>query len=665
MAEARREKKVKNNAAKESSEEQTQNLSERDRLVNQMTERIVPLPFTSLNDCSFLVEFQTVGDDDSSPHSNVVRPKKVHLLQLNVDTNNEDGVFSTTGGSAGEAKATSSSAEAIGAAYHKSTAKLSAWAKGAFRRLGNDGTDRKEKDKAAQQAAFAQFIQKESASTDKIVPKGAYKTVVSGVDFSEAYNAPGGRKQFHIVLQKDGHSLPSSGEGVPVFLTFTVVAHFDEPKPKLTPRNFHNFAIVVDQMVLNLSEAEKEMPAESEEKGGLFNKRTVTGAPRPVVGYGYGLTSNTFHKTACMAKSVVVPSNDATHHEGTTVSSIDFASLHNKDERHITKEDYERLPTSCCIVSSGCHNANQERVGARFVCVSRFKTNHDGLCKPSLKCQLTFSIFRKLASGEIEEEAATSAAISLADVLNDEQYPQRIREIHFSLGEILYFRLQRYCFVDSQKNKAPLLMPFDYDNSGVEISDKAEAISSWTLPERCNASNSDSNDSGSDTVTNTEATQRREVRTESPAEQRPPTPQREESASPSEAAPEEAAQPDNPFFTGGDDHHTAGKVVIEPMQEGTDAFANPFDNDRENNMFTIESKEDPYATHYEEESTGMARPSFEITGESPFFTTDSPVPPASATPEVEMNYNFGGEKEDHPMFEISPLPEDTNPYKFD
>ncbi|KAH9598993.1 hypothetical protein LSM04_005395 [Trypanosoma melophagium] len=67
----------------------------------------------------------------------------------------------------------------------------------------------------------------------------------TGLDPSEAYNAPGGEKEFHLPLHSTCSHIPFDVKCLPLTLHITMKAHFKEfPLPPL--RDCHNMVILVD-----------------------------------------------------------------------------------------------------------------------------------------------------------------------------------------------------------------------------------------------------------------------------------------------------------------------------------------------------------------------------------------------------------------------------------
>lgn len=440
----------------------------------------IDLAYSSFNNMSYAVQFTAEdaghslsGSSESrSPGADpslvrTVKPKKIHQFEFVVEAQNKQRVFSASGGLTGDVAPTSGNMEAISAVCNKGVAKMSAWKKSVFSKLGgslNSKEDPKRKSAAAHLDNSAEIKGDAPPAPDGVV-EGSYTTVVQSIDVSEAYNAPGGKKRFSMEVVPTSNKTPGVGAGTPLSIAFTVAVHYGETKA--AERSFYDFVILADQFVLDLSNAEKALPLSKDDSSVV----------KPITAYAFGYSSNTApNANAVKAMSRVVPVTEIFHSgmpegEG-AVRLIDFDRLQTQSDEHLrTLEDYKALPTSCCIVSGphGLSPLYRPLLGHRVVCVSRFKTSTDGLCKPSFKCQLAVSLKRYSdasvagksgAPHEMEEEVA--APINLAALLNQEYLPQRVRTLRFSLGEVMYLRLRRACFVHPEKYGAPLVGPFDY-----------------------------------------------------------------------------------------------------------------------------------------------------------------------------------------------------------
>jgi hypothetical protein len=464
---------------------------------------LLALPFSAFSNLSYEVEFTAAAatDDPSVTAVATVKPKRFHTMTFVVETQNLHRVYSASGGQTGDRAPTSGNMEVISASLNKKAAKVSAWTRNVFAKLSgssdkkgghaahNDDHHQQQQRNEAAIASLSDHVanpQPPPASTtmttaaaavalgDTTVREGTYLTMVKSIDASEAYNRLGGRQCYCLVVKPELHKLPASGVGIPITLSFTIVAHYGCTAS--VPRNFHNFAVVIDQFVLDYSEAATALPPDPKEEGGQ---------PRLITGYAFGFTANTAaHPNGLEFASKVMPvtSNPVpgTAHAGegggeAALRVIDFERLHKQpDERQRTAEDYKNLPTSCVVVSgsTGSQPANQPRLGNRVVCVSRFKTSPDGLCKPSFKCQFELSLVRLYGSGGgrgVGGVREAASPIDLAALLNQETMQQRIRTVKFQLGEVMYLRLRLFCFDEPAVLRAPLLMPYDYHDSNVDF----------------------------------------------------------------------------------------------------------------------------------------------------------------------------------------------------
>ncbi|KPI86013.1 hypothetical protein ABL78_4916 [Leptomonas seymouri] len=443
---------------------------------------LLALPYTAFNNMSYEVEFTAVTPDDPAVMSvKTVKPKRFHLMEFEVEAQNLHRVYSAVGGSTGDRAPTSGNMEVISASLNKKAAKVSAWTRSIFSKLGS--SEKKEDSvaphhshssmKERNEAAIANLSDRIVASApttaigDAKVHEGIYAAVMKHIDVSEAYNRPGGRQCYCLVVKPESRKLPEVGVGTPLAISFTVVAHYGYTAS--VPRNYHNFAIVVDQFVLDYSGAARVLPPDPKDSNQ---------APRIITGYAFGYTANTTGNPNAMdVTSNPVPVNTAPMGAagggdgGTAMCVVDFDRLHKEgDERKRTPEDYKAWPTSCCVVSGSMGNppTNRARLGNRVLCVSRFKTSPDGLCKPSFKCQFAISLVRFYgASGQSVCE--TAAPINLAALMNEEMLPQRIRTVKFELGEIMFLRLRRFSFAEPELLRAPLLLPYDYNNTNVQL----------------------------------------------------------------------------------------------------------------------------------------------------------------------------------------------------
>ncbi|KPA73448.1 hypothetical protein ABB37_09888 [Leptomonas pyrrhocoris] len=449
---------------------------------------LLALPYTALNTMSYEVEFTAAAPDDPAVASvTTVKSKRFHTMEFAVEAQNLHRVYSAVGGATGDRAPTSGNMEVISASLNKKAAKVSAWTRSVFSKLGSGiggsggSGERKDESGARQrhhhsslkeqnEAAVANMSDHPVASVpapgvgDTTVHEGIYATVVKSIDVSEAYNRPGGRQYYCLVVKPESRKLPEAGVGTPIAVSFSVVVHYGHSAS--VPRSFHNFAIVVDQFVLDYSEAARVLPPDP---------KSDDAEPRPITGYAFGYTANTAANPNAMevvSRPVPVAPTDAAGGGGeAALRVVDFDRLHNEvDERKRTPADYRALPTSCCVVSgsTGSQPANRPRLGNRVVCVSRFKTSPDGLCKPSFKCQFVVSLVRFYGASD-QSVRESAAPINLAALMNQEILPQRIRTVRFELGEMMYLRLRRFSFAEPEVLRAPLLLPYDYNNEDVQL----------------------------------------------------------------------------------------------------------------------------------------------------------------------------------------------------
>ncbi|RNE99218.1 hypothetical protein TraAM80_08321, partial [Trypanosoma rangeli] len=279
----------------------------------------------------------------------------------------------------------------------------------------------------------------------------------NGADPSEAYNAVGGKRRISLQLFPSHPKLPKNETGVPLTLHLTMVAHYDGSLT-VPVRDYHSMVVLIDQVRLDVGKVQQETGTEN------------GAARRHVTAYAFGFTSDTSKTMELRYRSPFLAPRDIQSKEE-DVRLVDFLLLHpSQNERDLKVLDYVTNPTSACIVSSGCKVGNKKRIGNRAVLVSRFKTRVDGLCKASYKCQLVLGLIRRYNTGEVEVERC-ERPLDLASILNQEYYPDKVRAMTFSRGEFMWFRLRRRCFVAPEECRSGLLLPYDYDNSGVEISD--------------------------------------------------------------------------------------------------------------------------------------------------------------------------------------------------
>ncbi|KEG14736.1 hypothetical protein DQ04_00321050 [Trypanosoma grayi] len=395
--------------------------------------------------------------------------KTIHPFLFSVECRNFRKKASSTGAEGGDRHPTSASVEAVSAYYARGASMVSTIMKKAAVKLGTvsaDGFNKHAKGQEPHQNAH-KGANHSSSSSSSInnnsgkAPSALYVCDGHGVDPSEAYNAPGGRQRISLQLYPASCEQPETEAGVPLVLHLTIVAHFTEPAlPAL--RDFHSMSVLLDQVVLDVTNAQQ---------GPTPTNATVS---RKAEAYGFGFTSNISYSKELRCRSPLVAPPPIREGEEGGLRLIDFTSLHpSQNERELTASDFEKNPTSACIVSSMCKIANPKRIGNRVVLVSRFKTSHDGLCKPSYKCQLVMALLRRYNTGEVEEERC-EYPVDLASILNQEFYPDKVRHMVFSQGEYMSFRLRRRCFAEPERYRSELLMPYDYDNRGVEISGLGE-----------------------------------------------------------------------------------------------------------------------------------------------------------------------------------------------
>ncbi|KAK7196861.1 hypothetical protein NESM_000627200 [Novymonas esmeraldas] len=623
------------------------------------TQGLLPLPYTDFNNLSYEVMFTAEeaargGDAAGGPAGaapvRAVKPKRFHRMEFEVEAQNKHRLYSSSGGQTGDRAPTSGNMEVISASLNKGAAKVSAWTRSVFSKLGSSssggsshgggsGHDSRQQNAAALATLGGAHTgatapappHTGAAAADDRVHEGTYVTVVKDIDASDAYNAAGGRQRFCLVVKPDSQKMPETGTGTPITIAFTLVAHFGQEK--CVQRDFRDFVIVADQFVLDFSDAATELPP--------ADPKEERAQPRSIVGYSFGYTANTSSASYTLeASSQTVPVAAALASDApdgaAMVRVIDFDRLHREeDERKRCAEDYKALPTSCCIVSEATTRlpACRPQLGNRVVCVSRFKTSPDGLCKPSFKCQFAVSLVRYYGTyGESTREVGPP--INLAALLNQEALPQRVRVIKFSLGEIMYLRLRRFCFANPALLGAPLLMPYDYNNDGVSL----PAASTPPPPhvegsERRAAATADQQ--RADTLADT--------RTSEPALPSPQE-QRSSSSSSSSSAPavETEVPSDNPFFT------------IEPAQPSSAVMEFGGDSTAHTATRASDAADSYPPSNAWTQHRGDAVAAFEITPSesNPFFSLQredsSTAPPrepatrvAAAAAATQNPYDFG------------------------
>ncbi|RNF20994.1 uncharacterized protein Tco025E_03634 [Trypanosoma conorhini] len=395
-----------------------------------------------------------------------VLPKTINPFYLRVECRNPKNL--RLGAEGGEKAPTSASVEAVSAYCAKWVSRVSSVFKKASIKLATEfstGSPSVKKEEAGPSLTMLTNRYSRGAPAFYLCDK-------NGVDPSEAYNAVGGRRRISLQLFPSHPKLPRKQTGVPLKLHFTMVAHYDDCVTRPV-RDYHSLVVLVDQVRLDVGMARQDTDA----KNGA--------APRLVTGYAFGFTSDT-SKTVelCYRSPFLAPPEVQSREEG-EVRLVDFSLLHpSQNERELTALDLAANPTSACIVSSGCKVGNKRRIGNRVVLVSRFKTGVDGLCKPSYKCRLVMGLFRRYDTGEVELERC-ERPLDLASILNQDYYPDKVRAMTFSRGEFMSFRLRRRCFAAPEQCRSELLLPYDYDNSGVEIGAAAEADDAVSFSEGC------------------------------------------------------------------------------------------------------------------------------------------------------------------------------------
>ncbi|ORC93394.1 uncharacterized protein TM35_000012710 [Trypanosoma theileri] len=397
-----------------------------------------------------------------------VSPKTIHPFIFTVECRKKEKVLDPARAQDGEQRPTSASMEAFAAYYAKSKSKMSAFLKKVSAKLSVDSTHEKD---GVEKKNSGERPQKQDHYETSEVPFAVYvctstsnsnsNSTSSGIDPSEAYNALGGQKRFSLPLHSTSSHIPSDAKCVPVMLHFTMRAHLKESSPLTTIplRNYHDMVILVDQVLIDVMNA----------KGSRVTKNDLV--PKIVESYAFGFTSNTAYTNELSFRSPFLKPPPIRVGEDGGVRPVDFSLLHpSQDEHLLTALDIAKNPTSICIVSSECKNGNKKRIGNRAVSISRFKTARDGLCKPSYKSQLVMALIRRFTTGEVEVEKCANP-IDLASIINQEYYFDGVRQLEFSLGEYMSFRIRRRCFKDAERYRSELLMPFDYDNSGVNCDD--------------------------------------------------------------------------------------------------------------------------------------------------------------------------------------------------
>ncbi|RNC30201.1 hypothetical protein TcCL_Unassigned07287, partial [Trypanosoma cruzi] len=172
-----------------------------------------------------------------------------------------------------------------------------------------------------------------------------------GVDPSEAYNAPGGRRCISLPLIPSHSKLPQNKTGVPLTLHLTMVAHLNDPLMRPV-RDYHSMVVLVDQVILDVMNVEAETGGKD------------ASSARRVEAYGFGLTSNTSQTAELRFSSPFLAPPDIPLNQEGGVRLVDFSVLHpSQNERELTALDLAKNPTSICIVSSGCKVGNKRRIG--------------------------------------------------------------------------------------------------------------------------------------------------------------------------------------------------------------------------------------------------------------------------------------------------------------
>ncbi|EAO00266.1 hypothetical protein C3747_14g69 [Trypanosoma cruzi] len=390
--------------------------------------------------------------DDADRLRSKVSPKVIHPFYFSIECRNPNRAFVYTGGE-GE-RPTSAKVEAMSAYYSRCVSKISTVFRKASIKLSSGSTE------------GSRSVEGEAADRPQTKGHGHCSNYSSsfyvcdkyGVDPSEAYNAPGGRRCISLPLIPSHSKLPQNKTGVPLTLHLTMVAHLNDPLMRPV-RDYHSMVVLVDQVILDVMNVEAETGGKD------------ASSARRVEAYGFGLTSNTSQTAELRFSSPFLAPPDIPLNQEGGVRLVDFSVLHpSQNERELTALDLAKNPTSICIVSSGCKVGNKRRIGNRPVLVSRFKTGVDGLCKSSYKSRLVMGLIRRYNTGEVEVERC-SHPVDLASILNQEEYSDKIGAMIFSRGEYMSFRLRRRCFAEPERYRTELLMPYDYDNSGVEISD--------------------------------------------------------------------------------------------------------------------------------------------------------------------------------------------------
>lgn len=383
-----------------------------------------------------------------------VAPKLVHPFVLSVECRKLPQNCSAFEGEKSDIKQVDASLEKVFAYYTKGMSMVSTLFKGIVKK---NSVDTKEDNHLEHGTNDSSKINR---NNDFVVSDLSSCLYISdtAIDPSEAYNAVGGKHRFSLRLRPSKAENIGRKEGVPIVLNFTMVAHFKEAI-NLPIRDFHSMVILLDQIVLDVTNAQKSVNNE-----GNLESKTVEA-------YAIGLTSDISRTTEyCIQTPFMAPRNTSAIEED-KLMLVDFYLLHpTQNERELTELDMKSNPTSFCIVSSECKTLNKKRIGNRAIMVSRFKTADDGVCKSSYKCQLHFGLLRCYNNGEIEIDRCTRP-IDISQIINQEHYFDKTSTIVFSHGECMNFRLRRRCFVRPEHHSCELLMPFDYDNTGIKEDD--------------------------------------------------------------------------------------------------------------------------------------------------------------------------------------------------
>ncbi|CUG05494.1 Hypothetical protein, putative [Bodo saltans] len=286
------------------------------------------------------------------------------------------------------------------------------------------------------------------------------------VDPAEVYNSPSGQLEYRFQLRHQDvtrESLYSHLAGTPRYLSFTVTARREEPKPTRILRNFHDTCVLLDQFVLDATASGGKPGRGSLEYGfGFFPDITLGVDKKKLTHY-----TRDFRKPVLAedGESLILNFNNPA--EGTDAGRRRTPSPGRSQSPQGREEPVSpKNPNDSIIISSDCTAFNEGMVGKRVVGTGRFKTDElgGGLCKTSLKSTLALALLWRDPEQPLQDTTmdVSQDRIDLAkDVMNQEDFPSDgvIRSVVFSYGERLYFRIRKRCFEAPRHYGTPLLTP--------------------------------------------------------------------------------------------------------------------------------------------------------------------------------------------------------------